>query len=146
MMSGRRSKGLVTVLLAVTFAAGAAVGVAGDRMVAAEDTATHTEVPVARQGRFTIEQYADELGLTATQREQIAPILDNVMVEAHALAEEIRPRLVALVEDAKAEVKEFLTPEQVDRYEEILAQREEAERGKKEAAASEAPSPVDSEE
>ena len=145
MMSGRRSKGLVTVLLAVTFAAGAAVGVAGDRMVAAEDTATQTEVP-ARQGRFTIEQYADELGLTATQREQIAPILDNVMVEAHALAEEIRPRLVALVEDAKAEAKEFLTPEQVDRYEEILAQREEAERGKKEAAAGEAPSPVDSEE
>ncbi|MEE9207456.1 MAG: hypothetical protein V3U67_03635 [Gemmatimonadota bacterium] len=146
MKSGLRSKGLVTVLLTLTFAAGAAVGVAGDRMVAAENIAPETDIPAAHRGRFTIEKYADELGLTASQREQIAPILDDVMAQAEALAEEIRPRLVVIGEGAKARIKEFLTPEQIDQYEEILAERENAERQKKEAAAGRAPPGVDLEE
>ncbi len=144
MTSGIRSKGLVTLLLMLTFAAGAAVGVASDRMVAAEDTATETEVPAAtHKGRFTIEQYADELGLTASQRAQIAPILDDVMFEMEVLAEEVRPRAVAIGEEAKSRIKQFLTPEQVDSYEAILAAREQAERMKRETALGRTPPGVD---
>ncbi|MEN8145844.1 MAG: hypothetical protein ABFS14_12945 [Gemmatimonadota bacterium] len=144
MKSGLRSKGLVTILLAMMFAAGAAVGVAGDRMVAAEDTAeTDAEM---HKGRFAIEQHADELGLTASQREQIKPILDIVMVEALEIADECRPRLVALGEAAQVKVKEYLTPEQVERYDAILTEREKADRKRREAIANSVPAGLDSED
>ena len=71
-------------LLLLTFAAGAAVGVAGDRLhlfpgvaEAGEPTEERERRDERRERQTTIERFADDLGLTSQQRSEIEAILDE---------------------------------------------------------------------
>ena len=131
------SRARVILLLSLTFSAGVAIGVAGSRLVAADDTTgqaaeqaasrsdagDRTDTGDRREARFAIERYADELGLTSEQRERIAPILKRTREDLSAIVSEVRPRYRAVYESARAEIEAVLTPEQTEKYREIVESR-----------------------
>jgi hypothetical protein len=116
----------VALLLLVTLAAGAAGGIAIDRRLDAglEPKAETTE----RQGRgeTTIERFADELGLTPEQREQIAPVLEDTRTRMSEVFDQVRPEYRRVVDSARARIESVLTPGQVEMYRRLL-ENEEAE-------------------
>ena len=123
------------VLLALVFAAGATVGVAADRLdlfageteaepVAEATTSDARERDDGPRGRqTTIEQFADELGLTAQQRSEIEGFLDHYRDEARALREAVQPQYRALLDSVRTQIESVLTEEQVEDYRELLQQR-----------------------
>lgn len=130
------SRGRVALLLLLTFAAGAAAGVAADRLsllpgTARADESAGTEEERREDGgerpRTTIERFADELGLTAEQRSRIEEVLSAFRGEVKELRKEFHPRWEALVDSARARIEAVLTPEQVEQYRALL-KRERAER------------------
>ena len=78
----------VSLLLAITFIAGMAAGVAADRQMAlpasVEATST-TGSNVSERRISTIERFADELGLTDSQRAEIAPVLEEEAADVRAV-------------------------------------------------------------
>ena len=121
-------------LLAVVFAAGAVVGVATDRLDVFTGIAAADEVEEAtpergerdedRRGRQTaIEEFADDLGLTADQRARIEEYLDHYRDGAMRLQREVRPRYRALMDSVRTEIESVLTAEQVEDYRGLLRQR-----------------------
>ncbi len=126
-MSPGTPRARVALLLVVTFAAGAAAGVALDRRLGAP-AATPTPVESERRdGRTTIERFADDLGLTAEQREAIAPVLEDVRIQMRDVFDRVRPEYRAIVDSARARIESFLTPAQVARYRELLESEERRE-------------------
>ena len=122
-------------LLMLVFAAGATVGVAADRLdffagePEAEPAAAATP-PEAREreggsrGRqTTIEQFADELGLTAGQRSEIEGFLDHYRDEVRAMRRAVQPQYRALLDSVRTQIESVLTEEQVENYRELLEQR-----------------------
>lgn len=129
-------------VLILTFAAGAAAGVAGDRLWLAPDrravgpdgTAPDTAEPTEERRdpgehperpRTTIERFADDLGLTTEQRARIEEILSRHREEMHRMWSEIRPRFRSLVDSARADIEAVLSPDQVEHYRRLLRRRHE---------------------
>lgn len=117
----------MAVLLLVTFAAGAATGIAIDRwMVATQSAELSGEMQRDRRDRgrqTTIERFADELGLTEEQRERIAPILVDTRSSMSELFDRVRPEYDMVVDSARARIEAVLTPEQVEMYRQLLDER-----------------------
>ncbi|MYA32360.1 MAG: hypothetical protein F4164_13305 [Gemmatimonadales bacterium] len=118
-------------LLTLVFAAGAAIGVAVDRLDLLAD-ATAADPPVetvspetpdrdggSRGGQTTIEQFADELGLTADQRSQIEGFLDHYRDGMRTLRGGYR----TLMDSVRTRIESVLTEEQGEDYRELLRQR-----------------------
>lgn len=120
------SRSRVALLLAITFLAGMAAGVAADRALgvrAAGDVTKQAEADDRRErhGRgTTIERFADELGLTQEQRARIDPILEDARERMSELFEPVRPSYRALVDSTRARIETILTPEQVAEYRRLL--------------------------
>ena len=119
-------------LLALVFAAGAAVGVAADRLDLFADAdeskpVAETMSPETRdrdggsrgRPRTTIEQFADELGLTADQRSQIEGFLDHYRDGMRTLRGSYR----TLMDSVRTRIESVLTEEQGEDYRELLRQR-----------------------
>ena len=117
------SRARVSLLLAITFLAGMAAGFAADRQltrpaIAVATNAAATDVP-GRTGT-TIERFADELGLTESQRAEIAPVVEDTHRRMSQLFEPVRPAYGALVDSARVRIEKILTPEQVREYRRLL--------------------------
>ena len=120
-------------LLTLVFAAGAAIGVAADRLdlfadATAAEPAAETVSPEARdreggsRGRqTTIEQFADELGLTADQRSQIEGFLDHYRDGMRTL----RRSYGTLMDSVRTRIESVLTEEQGEDYRELLRLRQQ---------------------
>lgn len=133
-MYGSRSK--VAFLLFFVFAAGAAAGVAADRLqllpgaARAEETPSRSDRTRDRERRQTIiERFADDLGLTAEQRRHIDEILEDFRGDVKTMREEFDPRWRALLDTTRTRIEAVLTPEQVTRYRALLEERYERRRG-----------------
>ena len=115
----------VVLLLLVTFAAGAAAGIAIDRRMVATQVASATRDGESnRRGRqTTIERFADELGLTEDQRARIAPILVDTRARMSEVFDRVRPEYDMVVDSARSRIEEILTPDQVRMYRELLDER-----------------------
>ncbi|MFQ5680052.1 MAG: hypothetical protein ACE5HP_11415 [Gemmatimonadota bacterium] len=122
----------VVLLLLLTFTAGAAAGVAADRLSllpgvagAEESGEARRPPPGERRGtrQTTIERFADDLGLTAAQRETIEGVLERYRANLKEMREEIRPRFHALVDSVRTEIEATLTPRQVTEYRALLEER-----------------------
>lgn len=123
-------------LLALTFGAGAMVGVAGDRlgMVPSAASASETEAAEPRsedppreerreERRTAIEEFADDLGLTSDQRVEIEGLLDEYRAAVRDLNNSVRPQWRALMESVRTEIESVLTEDQVVQYRAILDER-----------------------
>ena len=104
------------------FVAGLAVGLAAERYtihrVPGEATERH------RDRRTTIERFADDLGITPEQQEQIDPILVETRERMSEVFDRVRPDWEAVVDSARAKIEAVLTPEQVERYRALLEEQE----------------------
>jgi Spy/CpxP family protein refolding chaperone len=60
------------------------------------------------------------LDLTIEQRRQVAEILRRAQEEGRRMHEEMLPRVHELIEATQEEMREILTPEQRERFDEIL--------------------------
>lgn len=125
-MTSRTSRTRVALLLAITFVAGMAAGVAADRQLRsdappqASKQAREDHRKDRRGGGTTIERFADELGLTQQQRDRIDPILEDAREGMSELFEPVRPAYRALVDSTRARIEAVLTPEQVTQYRSLL--------------------------
>lgn len=125
------SRARVALLLLVVFAAGTAAGVAADRLNLMPGVAAADEGPDEgrrdrsgiAEGQTTIERFADQLGLTSGQRVEIEEILDGYRTSVRDMWTEVRPRYRSLMETARLQIEEVLSPEQVDHYRTLLEER-----------------------
>lgn len=124
-------------LLTLTFAAGAAVGVAGDRLQvipgvarASEPAEESTRPEGERRGarQTTIERFADDLGLTDQQRAEIETILDEYRSSTKSLREAVQPRYMSLIDSIRGQIESVLTGEQVEQYRDLLEQARDRSR------------------
>lgn len=128
-MSGGAPRGRVALLLAATFAAGAAAGVAVDRQVRhPAEAAAERRDDGERERGYTIERFADDLGLTPGQRAAIAPILEDTRSRMRELSHRVRPEYRQIVDSARARIEAVLTPEQVAAYRELLERERRRDR------------------
>ena len=131
------SKTRAMVLLGLMFVAGAAAGVAADRMdlLGSEATAGESEQTADREesGRSRqtiIERFADDLGLTGEQRSDIEAILEHYRSSMNGLWGEWRPRYRILIDSVRVQIETVLTDEQVTEYRALLEQRRGRGEGK----------------
>jgi len=119
----RASRGRAAVLLVLMFAAGLAVGLAGERYAlhrnAGEDSGE------TRRGRSTIERFADDLGITPEQQALIDPILVETREQMSAVFDRVRPEWDAVVDSARSRIESVLSPDQVERYRALLEEQEQ---------------------
>jgi len=128
----RASRGRAAVLLGLMFAAGLAVGLAGERY-ALHMTRDGGDGSPGREGRSTIERFADELGVTPAQQAQIDPILAETRERMSAVFDRVRPEWEAVLDSARAHIEAVLTPEQVERYRALLEEQERKHEAEEEA-------------
>ena len=126
--TGKSARLVGTVLLLVTFVAGALAGAATERVTRADDMPHPPPRPGGqmRGGLSRLladEPFAQQLGLTESQRAEIKTILDRRDQEAKKVWSDAEPRLKAVGENTKAEIKKLLTAEQVTKLEAEMAKR-----------------------
>lgn len=124
-MNGSRTK--ASLMLALVFVAGAAVGVTGDRLDliprADATEANHDSDAERAKNQTIIEQFADELGLSSEQRSEIDELLDYFGESLKALREGVRPQYRALMDSVKAEIEAVLDEEQRAQYRARIEER-----------------------
>lgn len=152
----RRSQALVVLLLAATFAAGIAGGVAVDRIwlrptPAAADARDVRDDDRDRRGDrerddrsdgddrdddgTVIERFSEELGLSEAQEARIDTILKHYQESMKDLRREVRPRYAALVDSARRRIEDVLDPAQARKYRELLeheGKRDDRDEGEEE--------------
>ena len=129
------SKTRAVLLLVMTFAAGVAAGVAGDRFDVIPAVAEATEPGLEadrgerRERQTTIERFADNLGLTVEQRFEVEILLDYYRSSAQNLQRTVRPQYRALMDSVRTKIEAVLSDEQVEQYRSLLQQvREDRDR------------------
>ena len=128
-MSGSAPRGRVALLLLATFAAGAAAGAAADRQIRRPaDASAERRDEASRERSYTIERFADDLGLTSDQRATIAPILEGMRSRMRELSHRVRPEYRQILDSARARIEAVLTPEQVAAYRELLERERRRDR------------------
>lgn len=118
----RASRGRAAVLLMLMFAAGLAVGLAGERYALHRGPGEHSDE--THRGRSTIERFADDLGITPEQQARIDPILVETREQMSAVFDRVRPEWESVVDSARARIESVLSPDQVERYRTLLEEQE----------------------
>lgn len=117
-----RGRYLGLVLLAVTFTVGALVGAATHRVLEARPAATAP----ARAGAGCAEADRDifaSLELTGEQRGRVDQILARRREQAEHFWQDAGPRLQALMDSTRSEIRAVLTEEQREQYDRLREER-----------------------
>lgn len=122
-----RPQQLAAMLLAGAFLVGGVVGFALERVIS-PPTAAAAPAPA----RPSVEQLYDELALDPAQRAGMDSILDQRRRIMDSLLAPVRPRMRAVRDSFRAEVRARLSPDQQVRFDAYVArmrQQDEADRG-----------------
>jgi periplasmic protein CpxP/Spy len=117
--------------VAVVFVLGVTLGgVFGYMFASKAQGDTRAPMRDAARRAHKVEELTKELGLSPDQQQK----LDAVLTEAHAkfaaIHEADQPQIEAVKKNARSEIRAFLTPEQLPKFEEHI-QRLDEERNKK---------------
>lgn len=115
----RRARMLSAALLAMVFVAGVLVGAATDRAIGAPGWQKHK--PGGRHGPDA--EVLERLQLDERQEQQIQTILERRRAEASAIWSEVKPRLNQVVVETRDDLSRVLTPEQLEEYDRLMAER-----------------------
>ncbi len=124
-------KSIAFVAVLGLFLLGVVVGGLGMYLVQATRFAPPSDFPMGdgMPGPVFHERLQRHLALTAEQRRQVAEILRQAQEEGRRVHEEMLPRVHELIEQTQEEMREILTPEQRERFDEILERhRQSADR------------------
>lgn len=108
-------------LLFVAFVVGVLAGAAGERLRAARDEPGRPFVPGGR-GMFRpgeLPPWYEELDLTPEQREKTKEILEQTRPLTDSIMRETLPRIRAVTDSIRAEIRSLLTPEQREKLDEL---------------------------
>lgn len=131
-----RTRLVTGVVLAAVFGAGVLLGLALDRSLAAPPAG---EMVRADGGQGTADQgrrhpLYEQVGTSAEQKVRIDSIVGNYRSAMKALHAEFRaaynPRYEALVAETRTAIKGVLTPEQVQKYDSVVAEYEQRRGGR----------------
>lgn len=123
----RLRAGLVLLLVGL---AGIAIGIALDRAVLRSRIRTllaDDRLPPPRPGHFRrdlLGRLDRRLELSDSQRVVVDSILSRREAEVRTLLRESRPRFEAIAERTRNEIRQVLTPEQLERFKELEERRE----------------------
>ncbi|MFV1985718.1 MAG: hypothetical protein ACC682_00440 [Gemmatimonadota bacterium] len=115
--------------LALVFVAGAAAGIAGDRLdlIPRAAEATEAETPngatESAENQTIIEEFADELGLSSGQRMEIDLLLDYYAASLKELRHAVRPQYQALMDSVRVEIEAVLDDGQRGEYRTLIDER-----------------------
>jgi Spy/CpxP family protein refolding chaperone len=139
-MGGSRARWTALGLLLLAFVAGALGGVAADRLLGTPTSNTGLDLPRragaerpgARPGAIFPAgvQLARELELSPEQRRQIQRILAEEREKADSVMRAVRPLLQARYDSSLQAVREVLTPEQRERFDQLREERRQRIRGR----------------
>jgi len=118
----RRTNGLALAFFVAAFAAGAAGGIVTDRWL---DRERPTDQRAMRA------RLADDLKMSADQRNQLDSLLDDRNRQYDTLMAPVRPALDSLSTATRQRLRLLLTPEQQATYDQMLRERDEARRQEK---------------
>ncbi len=122
---GTRVRAVGLGVLAVAFVMGVAVGVAGTRVLGADDgDRDRRRDDDGRRGGYVFEK----LDLTETQRAQIDSVLEVRRMQVEAFWDTAGPRMREIVDSTRAGIEDVLTPEQRDEYERLLKEARDRRR------------------
>jgi hypothetical protein len=119
----RRPRLLGSVLLILTFLVGALAGAAFQQAVGARELDDRSVAAKERDGRVAEGDIFDRIGVSPEQRAEIDRILEHRREELDAFWAEAGPRLRAITEETREEVKALLTPEQRETFNRLRAER-----------------------
>lgn len=119
MVTAKRARVMGLLMLAIIFAVGAMTGAATMR-VASGDKAEPRETAESRDRRPSLWETLD---LTPEQRARVDDIMERRRGEVQAFWTEHGPQLRAVMDSARADVREVLTPEQQAIEAEFFAER-----------------------
>lgn len=119
MVTAKRARAMGLLMLAVIFAVGAMTGAATMRVANGDRTEPREEVE-SRERRPSL---WDRLELTPEQRTQVDNIMERRRDEVQAFWNQHGPQLRAVMDSARADVRDVLTPEQRALEEEFFAER-----------------------
>ncbi|MCL6481984.1 MAG: hypothetical protein K6U02_09670 [Firmicutes bacterium] len=125
-----------TVLVAAVFVLGLALGALSMHLAAERYWADHGPRKEYRdRGRDPqgermrlVEQLTRELALSPEQQQQLEQVLVETSARYDAIYEEMRPRLRQVREEGRNRIREFLTPEQREKFEAWLHKIDEERR------------------
>lgn len=118
-----RTKRLALAFYVGAVAAGAAIGITVDRWVLRERLVNQWGDPRAMRTRL-----ADELRLDSVQRAALDSILDTRNRMQDELIGPVKAQLDSVGNDARQQIRQLLTPEQLAIYDKMQAEREAARR------------------
>lgn len=129
----RRARLLGIALLVATFAAGMLAGAAFDRTLVARETAPAQEPGWHCHGPHggKTGMIVDRLDLTPEQRARVDAVLARRRAQADTFWEREGPRMRAIVDSTRAEVRAVLTPEQRAEYDRLREEHRAARRAEK---------------
>ncbi len=114
----KRNQWAASVLAAVLFCCGAAVGALTERYY-------HTRGVVSADSRQPyITEMRTRLKLTPSQVSQLEVILDETKAQYKAVRDSYHPAMLKIRSAHIARVKSILTPDQIPAYEQLVAERE----------------------
>ncbi|MGL1861356.1 MAG: hypothetical protein OCC46_02405 [Pseudodesulfovibrio sp.] len=107
------------------FATGVIVGVIGVGLVIQQHYGPPKDRAEFRENmrKHVVEKFLETVRPDAAAIPNIEAILDQMLSELHAIREEMRPRHKAIMEKSKQQVMQHLTPEQAQRFENMLQNR-----------------------
>lgn len=128
-MRTRSPRLLGLALLTAVFLAGSLFGMAMNRTLLAEEAPAAGDAACEHRGGKIL----DQLELSPSQRTEVDRILERRRAQTEAFWDSAGPRLRALTDTTRAEIRAVLTPAQAAEYDRLRAERraaKEAERAR----------------
>lgn len=128
-MRTRSPRLLGLALLTAVFLAGSLFGMAMNRTLLAEEAPAAGDAACEHRGGKIL----DQLELSPSQRTEVDHILERRRAQTEAFWDSAGPRLRALTDTTRAEIRAVLTPAQAAEYDRLRAERraaKEAERAR----------------
>jgi hypothetical protein len=113
----------------IAFLLGVLGGVFGTHLYDKSQTDSHWDRRGEKREERLVNRLDSELGFSAAQKEQVRGIVHETQEEIKGIRRQFRPQMDAVVEKSRTRINALLTPEQRQKYEEMMA--EWKERGRK---------------
>jgi Spy/CpxP family protein refolding chaperone len=121
----------IWLVIAGVFVLGGVTGASLDSLYRLRAGGSERAMERGRRGDL-FEKLKSDLGLTEKQATDVRAVIDQSREEFHALRSEVSPRYDAVRQSARARIRALLTPEQQQRFDAKMAERDaRREEGKK---------------
>src|SRR5262245_29716635 len=125
-MSAATVKQKAALWVGIVFVLGASLGGVLGYMLASQTAgASNAQLSDAARRVQKVETLTRELSLTPEQQKQLDTIIGNTQAQFKAIHDSTQPQIEETRKNARAQIRSFLTPEQLPKFEEHLRKMDE---------------------